>query len=105
MNRQEHLLAIAEEECAEVAQRCSKALRFGLDEVQEGQPLNNRARIIYELTDLLATLEILGVVRFVDAFDGSVAVAIDAGYAAIDAKRAKIEKFLDYSASVGTLNA
>ncbi len=33
MNRRDHLLDILAEECAEVAIRVSKALRFGLDEV------------------------------------------------------------------------
>lgn len=53
MNITEHLLVIAMEETAEVQQRISKAIRFGLSEVQEGQSLNNAQRIMYELTDLL----------------------------------------------------
>lgn len=53
MTRDEHLLTILAEECAEVAQRCSKALRFGIDEVQPGQGLDNRRRIEKEFNDLL----------------------------------------------------
>jgi hypothetical protein len=34
MNPTEHLLSCLAEECAEVAQRASKSLRFGLSEVQ-----------------------------------------------------------------------
>lgn len=54
MNRQEFLLTLLSEECAEVTQRCTKALRFGLDEVQTGQELSNAARINYEFCDLLS---------------------------------------------------
>lgn len=51
MNTTEHLLTIVSKECNEVAQRVSKALRFGLREVEPGQEQNNLARIIYEFND------------------------------------------------------
>lgn len=51
------LLTILAEECCEVGQRVSKALRFGLMEIQPGQPLSNAERISEELGDLLATAE------------------------------------------------
>ncbi|MCW2275106.1 hypothetical protein GJ654_10260 [Rhodoblastus acidophilus] len=51
------LLEILAEECAEVVQRVTKALRFGLDESQPGQPFTNAARIGHEVGDVLATLE------------------------------------------------
>lgn len=51
------LLTILAEECCEVGQRVSKALRFGLMEIQPGQPLSNAERIASELGDLLATAE------------------------------------------------
>lgn len=60
MNRQQMLLTILAEECAEVAQRASKAIRFGLDEVQEGQLLNNKQRLENELGDLLGVCDMLG---------------------------------------------
>ena len=50
------LLEILAEECAEVIQRVTKALRFGVDEVQPGQPHTNAQRISYEMGDVLATL-------------------------------------------------
>jgi len=59
MNRAEHLLACLAEECAEVAQRVSKALRFGLREVEPGQASDNADRIADELADLIAVGEIL----------------------------------------------
>lgn len=57
MNRKEHLLTILAEECNEVAQRTSKALRFSLEEIQPGQNMTNADRILQELYDLLAMVE------------------------------------------------
>lgn len=93
MNRNEHLLMILAEECAEVAQRVSKALRFGLDEVQPGQDLTNEQRIWNEMNDLAGVSEMLIAAR------GSGGLCRDA----VDAKKAKVERFLVYSAECGTL--
>ena len=54
MVRREHLLTCLAEECTEVGQRVTKALRFGLAEVQAGQTLTNRQRIAEEYRDLVA---------------------------------------------------
>jgi hypothetical protein len=59
MTEEEHLLACLAEECAEVAHRACKALRFGLDDVQEGHVLTNADRIYLEFHDLLAVMEML----------------------------------------------
>ena len=59
MTRDEHLFNQLSEECAEVAHRVSKLLRFGPGEVQKGQKLSNRARLQGELQDLIATAEML----------------------------------------------
>ena len=59
MNRLEHILTITAEECNEVAQRITKALRFGLSNVEEGQSFNNLERIMHEYNDLVAMLEML----------------------------------------------
>lgn len=48
------ILTILIEECAEVQQRATKLLRFGRDEIQPGQLLNNSARLSQELGDLQA---------------------------------------------------
>lgn len=50
------LLVILIEECAEVQQRATKALRFGMDEVQPGQPDTNARRLALEVGDLLEVL-------------------------------------------------
>jgi len=59
MTREEHLLDILIEECAEVIQRVTMAKRFGLLEVQPAQELNNQQRIILEFCDLAAVVEML----------------------------------------------
>jgi hypothetical protein len=45
MTREQHLLTILAEECGEVVQRASKAIRFGLDESQPGQLDDNKKRL------------------------------------------------------------
>lgn len=95
MNRSEHLLSCLAEECAEVAQRVSKALRFGLAEIQPGQPLTNAQRIEQELTDLIAVAAKLNDENILD-MNG-----IDPS--AIDEKWLKVEKFMVYAVEQGAL--
>lgn len=90
----EHLLICAAEECAEVQQRITKALRFGLLEVQPGQNLNNAQRIVAEFADLLAVLEMLRDVLPVDERSPE---------EIISEKQAKVRKFMDYARALGTL--
>lgn len=94
MNRLEHLLWVLAEECAEVAQRASKAARFGIDEVQPGQALTNEERIWQEMNDLAAVGEMLIALR------GQGGLRRDA----VEAKKAKVEKFLLYSAECGAFH-
>lgn len=91
MTVQEHLLSILAEECAEVAQRASKALRFGLEQVQPGQPFANAERIRQEFTDLCAVYEMIG-------FNPP-------SRADIEAKKLKVRKFLEYSEKCGCVDA
>jgi hypothetical protein len=51
------LLTILIEECAEVQQRATKILRFGVDEIQLGQPHDNTQRLSIEVGDLLAVVD------------------------------------------------
>ncbi len=46
------------EECAEVQQRATKLLRFGVREVQPGQPHDNAYRLGMEVGDLLETIDL-----------------------------------------------
>lgn len=59
MNQLEITLLTLEEELLEAAHRVSKALRFGLTEIQPGQKLTNAERIRHELNDVHAMIELL----------------------------------------------
>jgi hypothetical protein len=96
VNRTEHLLVCLSEECDEVGQRVSKALRFGLAETQEGQPLSNADRIVEEVRDLWCVLEILQ--------DEGVLPPVGISTADVDRKRAKIERFMAISREQGVLS-
>ena len=91
MTRREHLLDILIEECAEVIHRATKAKRFGMDEIQPEQPLDNRDRLVAELNDLIAVADmVLGSKGWVDE-------------SMVVAKKRKVEHFLEYSKECGTL--
>lgn len=98
MTRLEHLLTIVSEECAEVAQRASKAVRFGLHEVQPVSTggdgvTDNFDRLRYEFGQLLGIMRLVGISPN-DSFVQAEALA----------KVDKVERFLLYSAAVGTLS-
>lgn len=96
MNRSEHLLVCLAEEADEVGQRVAKALRFGLSEVQPGQPLTNADRILEELRDLFAVAEIL-------ASEGVIGWAMPDRMEVL-AKLNKIERFMAISREQGVLS-
>lgn len=100
MNKKEHLLTILSEESVEVAlemlqgllqfvQRITKALRFGINEVQEGQDRTNLDRLRQEFAEILAVYEMLG-------FEAP-------NREAIEAKKLRVEKYLQLSKEQGTL--
>lgn len=93
MTRQEHLLVILAEECAEVAHRCSKALRFGLDDVAPGQALTSGEQIRKELMHLLVVAGYLNDEGLDLSHDQ------DVSNAKIDA----VELWLEHSRRQGTL--
>ena len=64
--RERELLVILIEECAEVQHRATKLLRFGRNEVQEGQPYSNMARLSQEVGDLVTMLDLLANVHLLD---------------------------------------
>ena len=59
MNKQEHILTVLAEECNELAQACSKALRFGLHNTKTGKTVNNRKKISREFNDIYAMVKLL----------------------------------------------
>lgn len=94
MNRTEHLLCCLAEEAAEVAHRVSKALRFGLTEIQPGQDLTNAQRIGQEFHDMLAIVELLEEAGALDRPSDT---------HAIDRKRNKVLAYMEYAEQCGTL--
>ena len=96
MNRSDHLLWNLAEECAEVAQRVSKAARFGLSEIQPGQTFTNAERIMHEWADACGAIEKMieeGIVAWPADFSDRVA-----------AKKSRFEKYLEISRKQGTLD-
>lgn len=79
------LLALIVEECAEVQQRATKMLRFGVAEIQPGQQLTNAARLSQELGDLMAVLNLAERAGFVNG---------EAIAAAEKAKCPKLRRFM-----------
>ena len=59
MQRKEYLLIQAASECNEVAHRITKALQFGLDEMQAGGTETNAEQIMREYFDLLGVMHML----------------------------------------------
>lgn len=93
MTRDEHLLVILMEECAEIAKEASKALRFGIDHINpEEDGMTNRTKMTMEIAHLTAIFEMVGVYNDQKFFNEC-----------CDKKRDKVEKFIEYSKQCGTL--
>jgi hypothetical protein len=60
MSREQLLLDILSEECAEVIQRASKAIRFGLEHTGPYNTADNRTLLEEELGDLMGMIDMLG---------------------------------------------
>lgn len=95
MNMKQYLLTCLSEECAEVIQRVSKALRFGLYEIQPGQELDNEQRIELELTDLVAVIDLL------EQFG---VILMPYNKRRIAEKKTKVMQFAEYSKECGILD-
>lgn len=88
MNKEQHLLVILGEECAETAHRASKAIRFGMTDVDPEQHETAKRLLEREYAEIVAVAEMLGLeVRDEDKL----------------AKRERVAKYMDYSREVGTL--
>lgn len=97
MNIKEHLLTCLGEECAEIAQDCAKALRFGPSDrnVLDPKGPTNVERLVQELNDLLGVADML-----------VVAGVLPMGWinkAAQEKKKMKVSKFIAYAREKGTL--
>jgi NTP pyrophosphatase (non-canonical NTP hydrolase) len=88
MDRKEHLLTILVEECAEVQYETCKGLRFGLDDFyEEHSPKPNKERLVEELADLMAVVELLQEEGYLGKLDET----------RKKSKKERVEKFLLYS--------
>ena len=88
------LLGHLQEECNEVGQMASKAMRFGLNEIWEDErnpaSLSNEARLDVEINDVYAVLELLEE-HYARPFGQRDKKLIEA----------KIRKYLNYSRKLG----
>ena len=95
MNETEYLLTCLAEESAEVVQAATKALRFGADGIcPDGQ--TNIARIIAELNDVLAVIDLLEYREVIKR--GSIG-----DYDQIDEKKKKVLHYMKIARDNGTL--
>lgn len=95
MNRKEYLLAVLSEEAGEIVQSVGKALRFGLFDKRITTAHTNWDDLRLELHDLLAVYEMI-----CESEDRK--FAIDAEL--IEAKKLKIEHYMNYSKQQRCLN-
>lgn len=96
MNRTEHLLVCLAEECAEVGQAVSKALRFGLTDGYPETDRTNATDIAFEVSDLFAVIEMLVECGAIQPCWGE---------PRLSNKKKKIEEFMRYAEERGTLTA
>ena len=64
--KENEILLIAQEECAEVTQAISKVFRFGFDAKHPKEKRNNRERLEEELGDLICMIGLLVENKIVD---------------------------------------
>lgn len=98
MNVGEHLLVTLGEEGCEVAKEASKALRFGLGDIDPTQPdgPNNREKLTKELNDLLGVCQLLVNIGVLKPNWQSEEAQFQ--------KMVKVEKFMKYAEQNGTLD-
>lgn len=94
MTRVQYLLTKLAEECNETAQRASKAIVFGLDDVQEGQYENNADRLRNEFCHIVAYMELLRDEGFIKLGE------FDMEYE-VQQKKHDLKKWYQYSISKG----
>ena len=97
MTKEEYLLTCLGEECAEVAQAVSKALRFGLNVNFLDQDKTNREQLVSELNDLLSVVRLLA--------DDKTIQPEWCNLIAQKAKRIKVEKYMHISQKLGRLDS
>ena len=97
MNLTEHLLTCLAEECAEVQQAVSKALRFGANDGYPGCQTTNAQDIEREVVDVIAVVEMLEEVGVITLSKNKEARIIQ--------KKLRVVEFMEYAKARGTLTA
>lgn len=95
MDKLTYLLTCLSEECNEVGQRASKAIRFGINEIQPDHNKTNKERLVEEYNDLVAVMEILKEEGYINGMD-DIGLKYD--------KKNKIKKYMEYSKELGILD-
>lgn len=95
MNTKEHLLVCLIEECAEIQQAASKALRFGLADGHPGSDTTNSQDIAREITDLGAVIDLCR--------EYGIAPQLAEARAMYDKKIERIKKYMEYARTTGAL--
>ena len=85
MRNKETVMAVLQEECAEVIQAVSKIYRFGLDNSWNG--ITNKQSLVTEIGDVLALIDIL-------INETDINISEDEVINAIELKREKLKIFL-----------
>lgn len=99
INKSTYLLVCLIEECAEVIQRACKAIRFGLTDVEPGQPLSNRERVETELVDLQAVIQL-------NQREDNIALFLERKYIThLTKKFIKVGRYMKYSQQKGMLDS
>lgn len=99
MHLRDFLLIKLMEEAAEVQQRASKLIQFGPEEIQQGYTLNNAQRLREEWKDLQSVMRLMVEGGIVEPF------TLEEFDTALEAKRAKLDKYLKLSYSYGMVLA
>jgi len=95
MNKEEHLLVCLAEECAEVQQAISKALRFGLDDGYPNSTTTNADDILDEIKDVIAIVEMLEEYKVINR-----TASIER---AIKKKKEKVTRYMEHAKFTGAL--
>lgn len=98
MNINEHILTCISEECSEIIKDISKALRFGIDDINPETKQTNRLAIAKELNDLIAVVELA--IENYDLLDANV---ID-GFVSKELKKRKVLNWMEYAKTKGTIS-
>jgi len=76
MSKQDEILNILQEECAEVIQMVSKCRRFGIDEIHRKDGGTNRERLTEEVGDVLCMIKLMHDFDIIDSDALEVACAL-----------------------------